>query len=408
MTLSTTLRRIERSQRDLARESSLSLPAVNALVAKNIWPRRRAAQAHARVQAALRKWGATAAELRAIAPPAERPQSSLPPAGEGAKESAPQEEACGAPDSNPESTPEKESEMLLQYTPITAAALQHFGLPRSPFIDDVCSTADVYQSASARYARQAMMDAARNHGFMALVGESGAGKTTLLELLEQRIVDEGQDVAIIKPYTLAMEQTDAKGKTLKAIHIAEAIAHTLDPQLVIKSSPQGRFDQLYKLLVDSCRAGRRHLLVIDEAHCMPTATVKQLKRFIELKDRLRRVLGVLLIAQPELRALLHSQNHEVREVMQRCEIVELGPLDSDLEGYLRHKFARFDLKLEQVFEPDAFDAIRARLIYTPRGQPKAAVSTCYPLAVHNLVARCANAAAAAGWPKIDAQCVAGA
>ena len=298
--------------------------------------------------------------------------------------------------------------MLLQYTPITDAARKHFGLPRSPFVDDVCSTADVYQSASARYARQAMMDVAKNNGFMALVGESGAGKTTLLELLEQRIIDEGQDIAVIKPYTLAMEASDAKGKTLRAVHIAEAIARTLDPQLIIKSSPQARFSQLHDMLKASCRAGRRHLLVIDEAHCMPTATLKHLKRFLELKDGLRRVLGVLLIAQPELRGLLHSQNHEVREVMQRCEIVELSPLDSDLEGYLRHKFARFDLRLEQVFDADAFDAVRARLIYVPRGQPKASVSTAYPLAVHNLVARCMNAAAAAGWPRVDAQCVAGA
>jgi len=298
--------------------------------------------------------------------------------------------------------------MLLQYTPITDAARKHFGLPRSPFVDDVCSIADVYQSASARYARQAMMDTAKNHGFMALVGESGAGKTTLLELLEQRIRDEGQNIAIIKPYVLAMEQTDRIGKTLRSTHIAETIAYALDPQLTLKSSPQARFNQLHRLLIDSCRTGRRHLLVIDEAHCMPTVTFKHLKRFIELKDGLRRALGVLLIAQPELRNLLSSQNHEVREVMQRCEIVELNPLDSDLEGYLRHKFARFDLKPEQVFEPDAFDAIRARLIYVPRGQPKAAVSTCYPLAVHNLVARCMNAAVAAGWPRVDAQCVAGA
>ena len=59
-----------------------------------------------------------------------------------------------------------------------------------------------------------------------------------------------------------------------------------------------------------------------------------------------------------------------------------------------------------VFEPDAFDALRARLIYVPRGG-KAGVSVCYPLAVYNLVARAMNAAAAAGWPKVDAQCVAG-
>lgn len=324
------------------------------------------------------------------------------------KEKAPSAPTPGAhprSEVNQNPTPEEES-MLLQFTPIAAGALKHFGLPRSPFVDDVLTVDDVFQSASARYARAALMDTARNHGFMALVGESGAGKTTLLEALEQRLIDEGRDIVVIKPYTLAMEASDSRGKTLRAIHIAEAIAYALDPQLTIKSSPQARFEQLHRLLQASCRAGRRHLLVIDEAHCLPTATLKHLKRFLELKDGLRRVLGVLLIAQPELRGLLHSQNHEVREVMQRMELVELEPLDHDLEGYLRHKFARFELRPEDVFEPDAFDALRARLIYTPRGS-KVGVSTCYPLAVHNLVARAMNAAAAAGWPKVDAQCIAG-
>ena len=395
MSIAAAVSRVGISQRSLARKSGLSLAAVNALITRGQLPKRATAAARASVCAALREAGATTAELRSLS----LPQKETAP-------SAPTPEA-GSPEAevNQNPTPE-EGPMLLQFTPVTHAALQHFGLPRSPFVDDVLSLDDVYQSASARYARAALMDCARNHGFMALVGESGAGKTTLLEALEQRILEEGQDIVLIKPYTLAMESSDAKGKTLRATHVAEAIAYALDPQLKIQSSPQRRFDQLHKLLRESCRAGRRHLLVIDEAHCMPTATLKHLKRFIELKDGLRRVLGVLLIAQPELRNLLHSQNHEVREVMQRCELVELEPLDNDLEGYLRHKFARFELKPEDVFEPDAFDAIRARLIYTPRGA-KAGVSTCYPLAVHNLVARAMNAAAVAGWPKVDAQCLAG-
>ena len=400
MTLANTLGRIALSQRDLARESGASLAAINAIVSKGEWPKRNTAAVRASVLKALRDAGATTAELR---------QASLPAAADAANEMAP---SAPTPEADPQEAkhqnPTTEEEpMLLQYTPITDAARQHFGLPRSPFVDDVLSAEDVYQSASARYARAALMDTARNHGFMALVGESGAGKTTLFEYLEQRIIDEGQDIVVIKPYVLAMEASDSRGKTLRATHIAEAIAYALDPQLKIQSSPQRRFDQLHKLLRDSARAGRRHLLVIDEAHCLPTATLKHLKRFLELKDGLRRVMGILLIAQPELRQLLHSQNHEVREVMQRCEIVDLQPLDNDLEGYLQHKFARFELQATDVFEPDAFDAIRARLIYTPRGS-KAGISTCYPLAVHNLVARAMNAAAAAGWPKVDAQCVAGA
>lgn len=395
MSIAAAMDRIQLSQRTLARTSGMNLAAVNTLVNQGDWPKRATPATRAAVQRALRRAGATTAELRCIALPA---QKEMAP-------SAPTPEA-GSPEAESQNPTAEEEPMLMQFTPITLEARKAFNLPRSPFVNDVESRDDVFQSAATRYARAALLDAARHHGFIGLVGESGAGKTTLIDELEQRLIDEGRDVLIIKPYVLGMEASDARGKTLRATHIAEAIAYALDPQLKIKSSPQARFDQLAQLLKASRRAGRRHLLVIDEAHCMPTATVKHLKRFIELRDGFQRLLGVALVAQPELRHLLHSQNPEVREVMQRIELVELDPLDAELEAYLEHKFKRFDLKLDQVFEPDAFDAIRARLIYTPRGS-KSGISTCYPLAVHNLVARAMNAAAAAGWPKVDAQCVAG-
>lgn len=303
---------------------------------------------------------------------------------------------------------QEDETMLLQNQSLSPEARQHFGLPRSPFTDDVQSPDDVFQSPSVRYVRAVLNDCANHHGFVAVVGESGAGKSTLAEDLEERIKAEGREVLIIRPYVLAMEQNDAKGKTLKSSHIAEAIAAALDPQLKVKSSPEARFAQVHQMLKASRRSGRRHLLLIEEAHCLPTATLKHLKRFIELKDGMQRLLGVALIAQPELRDRLTSQNAEVREVMQRCEIVELAPLDGDLEAYLRHKFARFDIKFEDVFDADAVDAIRARLIHIPRGgRPQDARSICHPLVVNNLVCRAMNAAARAGWPKVDAQVIKG-
>jgi type II secretory pathway predicted ATPase ExeA len=127
-----------------------------------------------------------------------------------------------------------------------------------------------------------------------------------------------------------------------------------------------------------------------------------------LKDGMQRLIGVALIGQPELRQRLGGQSAELREVTQRCELVDLEPLDNDLEGYLRHKFGRFSLKFEDVFAPDAVDAIRARLVYTPRGGKAGdARSVCHPLVVNNLVCRAMNAAARAGWPQVDAQVIAG-
>lgn len=108
---------------------------------------------------------------------------------------------------------------------------------------------------------------------------------------------------------------------------------------------------------------------------------------------MQKLMGIALIGQTELSDRLGSQSPELREVAQRCEVVQLAPLDNELEGYLAHKFARFNLKLSDVLAPDAQDAIRARFITMPRGgRPADARSMCYPLVVNNLVCRAMNAA----------------
>ena len=384
------------SQRALARGAGMSLAAVNRLLKSGELPRRSTEAARVRVVEFLRAQGAAPHQLGSLLLPGRLPQKKTPA----------RSELTGATLEQAESKQPKEEHMLLQNANLTEAAKKHFGLPRSPFIDDVQSREDVFHTPGIRYARAALMDAAKNSGFIALVGESGSGKSTLVEELEERVREHDADVVVIKPYVLAMEGDDRKGKTLKAEHIAEAIVAELDPHAKLRRSPQARFAQLHELLKASRRAGRRHLLVIEEAHCLPHATLKHLKRFTELKDGLQRLMGVALIGQTELRRTLESQNAEIREVAQRCEVLELPPLDAELQDYLRHKFARFDLKYEDVFDKDAADAIRARLIQTDRNS-KQTISLCYPLAVHNLVCRAMNVSAELGWPKVDAQAVAG-
>lgn len=303
---------------------------------------------------------------------------------------------------------EEDFPMLLQKQTLTPGARAHFNLPRDPFTDDVQTSADVFQTANVRYVRAVLLDAALHHGFVAITGESGAGKSTLAQDLEQRIIDERRDVLVIRPYVLQMELSDTKGKTLKSGEIARAIIRTLDETATCKSSPDALMRQLHTMLRDSARSGRRHLLLIEEAHCLPVPTLKHLKRFLELLDGFRRLMGIALIAQPELRARLVNAGPELREVAQRCELVELAPLDGEVGNYLAHKFARFNLRMDQVFAPEATDAIRARLIHLPRGgKASDAQSICHPLIVNNLVVRAMNAAADAGYPVVDASVIAG-
>jgi len=86
----------------------------------------------------------------------------------------------------------------------------------------------------------------------------------------------------------------------------------------------------------------------------------------------------------------------------------MEPLDNDVVAYLQLKFERVGAKWADVFEADAMDAVRARLIQAANGhRTNEVVSICYPLVVNNLACRALNAAAAVGYPKVDAQVIAG-
>lgn len=403
MSLDAVLTDLDLSQADVARALRLGKATVSRLVARREWPVRNRLDLRRRLDELLRGRGANPNQLL---------QLYIDPktAGTPQEEEGPDTLARVEADPQAQTDPDLEdlTMMLLEKVSLTPEARQHFGLPRSPFVDDVETPEDVFQTPAVRYVRAALMDAANHYGFIAVVGESGAGKSTLAEDLEERIKVAGREVNVIRPYVLAMEESDKKGKPMKSGAIATAIARTLNPHATPKSDPDDRFSQVHEMLKASRRAGRRNLLLIEEAHCLPTATLKHLKRWLELKDGMQRLLGVALIAQPELRKRLNSQSADVREVLQRCEIIDLPPLDAELEGYLRHKFSRFELRFEDVFAPDAVDAIRGRLVHVPRGGKLTdAASICHPLVVNNLVSRAMNAAARTGWPKVDAQVIAG-
>ena len=314
------------------------------------------------------------------------------------------------PEAAPSTTNESEDEnMLLRKATLTQAARQAFGLARDPFNDEIHSADDVFATPDIRYVREAMYQTAAHGGFVAVVGESGAGKSTLREDLADRIQREGRPIMVIEPYVLAMEDNDIKGKTLKAVHIAEAVLEAVAPGESPKRSPEARFRQIHRALQESAKAGNKHVLVIEEAHGMPLPTLKHLKRFFELKQGFERLLGIVLIGQTELAQKLSENNPAVREVVQRCEVVTLQPLtDGKLEGYLKHKFARAGADIAAVLDDSAIDAISERLNQRQRTQRGVVeTSLLYPLAVNNLVSAAMNMAAELGFDKVDGDAVRG-
>lgn len=279
---------------------------------------------------------------------------------------------------------------------------------RDPFADPE-TREDVFISPDLDYTREVMLDAAKRSAFVAITGESGSGKTTLLEDFHLRIAQEGERITVIQPYVLSMEGTNARGNnTLSATQLGQAIVRTLNPAVVPSPNPQALFGQVSQLLRESAQIDQRCVLIIDEAHRLPLDTLRHLKRFLELKMNMRRLLGVILIAQPELRTTLNPANASLREVSQRCEQHTIPPLGDHLEKYLAHKFTRINKNVAEFIAPNAYDAIRKRLSSIPASSSNRggySVSLCYPLAVNNFVAKCFNSAAVIGQKQIDAELV---
>jgi type II secretory pathway predicted ATPase ExeA len=304
---------------------------------------------------------------------------------------------------------EKDEQMLLRKQGLQPAAKKHFGIFRDPLADEMESHEDVFISPDIRYVRQALWQTATKGGFIAVVGESGSGKSTLRKDLLDRINRESQRVIVIEPYVQAMEDNDSKGKTLKAGHIAEAIIAAVTPLASVKSSPEARFRQVHTALRDSFRGGNQHVLIIEEAHSLPVATLKHLKRFFELEDGFKKLISIVLIGQSELRTKLSENDPNVREVVQRCEVITLQPLDGRLEEYLKFKFERAGKPLAEVIDENGIDAMRSLLTKQrdTRGlrRDEAPISLLYPLAVNNLLTACMNLAADIGAPRVSADVV---
>jgi type II secretory pathway predicted ATPase ExeA len=295
-------------------------------------------------------------------------------------------------------------DMLPQKQSLSGHARRILKLFGDPFTGPVERDEQFFAGMHIDAIREACDHCAATSGFMAVVGESGAGKTTIKEDLAQRLARRPHATVMIQPGVLGMEGGDGAGRMLKTQDILHAVITTLCPGVVVPQALQARTVVAHRMLVDSAQTGCRHLLVIDEAHALPDATLKHLKRLHEMRAGRHVLLGVLLLGQPELKRRLESglRNGALREVAQRCEVIELPPLGRELGAYLAHRAASGGRELGSLMEPEAVAALQERLIFkTPTGM----VNLTYPLAVGNAATAALNLAAEIGLPKVTADVV---
>jgi general secretion pathway protein A len=144
----------------------------------------------------------------------------------------------------------------------------------------------------------------QSKGFIVLTGEVGTGKTTLLHALLQRL-DESTAVAFLFNSTLSFDGV------LEYVLEEFGVGKTA-------STPAQRLFALNNFLVERRRVGQSTVLILDEAQNLDSRTLEQIRLLSNFESSNEKLLQILLVGQPELRAKLNLP--ELRQLKQRIAL----------------------------------------------------------------------------------------
>ncbi len=167
-------------------------------------------------------------------------------------------------------------------------------------------------------------------GFVLLTGEIGAGKTTICRCLLEQIPANCRVAYIFNPKLSPAEllQTICEEFGIEAI-VQDAGAATLKKYV----------DALNAWLLQSHAEGCNNVLIIDEAQNLAPDVLEQLRLLTNLETSERKLLQVILIGQPELRAMLARPELEqlAQRVIARYHLDALSPQET--AGYIRYRMS---------------------------------------------------------------------
>src|SRR5512145_258522 len=223
--------------------------------------------------------------------------------------------------------------------------LSHFGLNEPPF--RITPHTEFFFSGANRGATLEALLYAITHdeGIIKVTGEVGSGKTMLCRVLVERLPKHVETIYLANP-SLSRDE----------------ILHVIAADLQVESRGERvtiLLRALQEKLIKLYAAGRRVVVLIDEAHAMPLETLEEVRLLSNLESNRHKLLQIVLFGQPELDDHLAVPN--MRQLRERItHSFKLEPLiRSDIDSYIDFRMRAAGYKGPNVFAPQALRAIAA-------------------------------------------------
>jgi general secretion pathway protein A len=186
---------------------------------------------------------------------------------------------------------------------------------------------------------------AQGEGFIVITGEVGAGKSTLVTHLMQTI-----DKARLTAATIVTSQLDGNDMVQMTAESYGIDTRGLDKAATLKA--------IENFLHAEARAGRRCLLVVDEAQNLAVDALEELRMLSNFQLGSSALLQIFLLGQPEFRDLVQS-SPSLEQLRQRVIATHhLDAMDADeVEPYIMHRMQRAGWTGRPQLTEDAYEAI---------------------------------------------------
>ena len=230
--------------------------------------------------------------------------------------------------------------------------IQYYGMREHPF-GVTPNPHYLYLSPTHREALASLVyniEACR--GFMALIAKPGMGKTTLLFELLERLGDSARTVFLFHTqcnsreffhYLLCDMGIDSKGHDLAQMH-----------------------DQLNQVLVAEARAGRRFVLIVDEAQNLADSVLETVRLLSDFETPRAKLMQIILAGQPKLAEKLALPS--LAQLRQRISLFAgLEPFShEETRAYVDHRLKVAGYAGPALFTPEAMEIIAAHGKGIPR------------------------------------------